>query len=379
MNKVRVFVFCIMLGAVYGQAQESWVDSLLAVPERVVPVYAMDTLFEHIEVPMGYGESEVRQRAVLDSLVDFLLAGEHFLYKVDLVYTNHPRGADLTRLNGRRLRLLYEYLEAGAYRESVKVEVVRQDSCRNYKEASALFHGFVLYYIDGGKRWSSEWDGSEVGQKDSVLYQIAARNGWVGDSMLLVVDMTGSMDRNVSVLMLWLKELLRGGRSVNFVTFIDTAEHRPPGSRGEVFAHRVTGYMEAVAHIDATIKRRKQRNSNYKPEENDVEALVKGLAAFPNSKEVILVADYNGAPHDLVLLRYLKRPVKVVLAGDFLNEEVFGNYASLAIQTGGSIHTIGEDFANMKDIKEGDTFLYKNFVMKYDKGRVFVVKEIKKF
>ena len=87
--------------------------------------------------------------------------------------------------------------------------------------------------------------------------------------------------------------------------------------------------------------------------ENDMEALINGVYKRKlDNMHVILIADNNSEIRDFELLKYLKVPIKIVLAGSTF--DVNEQYLELAYQTKGSIHTIEKDLENLFELNDGE-------------------------
>jgi hypothetical protein len=76
--------------------------------------------------------------------------------------------------------------------------------------------------------------------------------------------------------------------------------------------------------------------------ENNLEAIIAGIKKFPNTKEIIMIADNFAAVRDMVMLEKIKTPVKVILCGvydlryncDYLNiAKQIGKYVKIDFST----------------------------------------------
>ena len=88
--------------------------------------------------------------------------------------------------------------------------------------------------------------------------------------------------------------------------------------------------------------------------ENDMEALLDAAnnRSFTDM-EIILIADNNSEIRDFELLKSLKVPIRIILAGTFwgLNEQ----YLELAFHTKGSVHTLEEDLESLYELNDGES------------------------
>ncbi|MCC7502250.1 MAG: hypothetical protein IT229_06955 [Flavobacteriales bacterium] len=66
--------------------------------------------------------------------------------RVDIVYSDYPKGRDLTGLNTRRVERLRELAPDLFERAGVEWRLVKQTDCRTEDQARTLFHGIVIAY-----------------------------------------------------------------------------------------------------------------------------------------------------------------------------------------------------------------------------------------
>jgi len=84
--------------------------------------------------------------------------------------------------------------------------------------------------------------------------------------------------------------------------------------------------------------------------ENDIESILKGIDKFRVKNEIVLIADNYSSIRDFELVDSINVPVRVVLCNvqSYINPQ----YLGLALETGGSIHTIENDLYALKEIPE---------------------------
>ncbi len=282
-----------------------------------------------------------------------------YVEKVQLIYTDYPKDADMSLLNKKRLISLYLLMPELFDAKDIKWEFVKQTDATS-STVFNYFHGFAIEYRNK-PMWEYAADKKEyfedviAGKKeltDSTILKVFERNSdW--DNMLIVSDFTGSMSPYIAELLLWLHLNVDKKKDQRFVFFND-GDNTPNDKKviGKTGGFYYTKYnnldsvlITAVRTIDA--------GSGGDAPENDVEALLFGMKKFPKHKTVILIADNGAKMRDFELISKLKRPVKVIVCGG--DGSVNLQYMNLAYSTGGSIHTIEEDILNLIDLKEGET------------------------
>ena len=112
------------------------------------------------------------------------------------------------------------------------------------------------------------------------------------------------------------------------------------------------------------------------PAENDIEALIRSIRSLKEDyEEIVLIPDRNSSIRDIRLLRYLDRPIRIVLfqnkktrsvglggTGELEeNHYVHPHYLTLASLTKGSIHTSGRDIYDLADMKHGESIRFGRF------------------
>ena len=187
--------------------------------------------------------------------------------------------------------------------------------------------------------------------QDFVVQEVLKRNEW--NDMLIVSDMTGSMAPYIGQLFLWLKLNTLDDRIKQFVFFNDgdtrLNEDKTIGETGGIYETRSKTYKE----VEDLAIRCMMSGDGGDLEENDIEALLKGIDICPDCAENILIADNNSPVRDLSLLEKIDRPIRVIICG--AQQKINVEYLNLARETGGSVHLIEIDLYNLTKINEGET------------------------
>ena len=106
--------------------------------------------------------------------------------------------------------------------------------------------------------------------------------------------------------------------------------------------------------------------------ENNIEALLQGIAACATCEAVVMIADNGSAVSDMVLLNQLKKPVHIILCG--VHDVVQTDYLNIARSRGGSVHIAGEDLQQLTTVKEGEQISFNGRQYKLVKGKFVLVK-----
>lgn len=167
------------------------------------------------------------------------------------------------------------------------------------------------------------------------------RNGW--DSMVLVIDVTCSMDPYVEEYLLWTTLARNGQRLVGCVFFND--------GDGLADSLKMLGAAGGVRHatprlqdmVDTLVKCVSYGCSG-SSDENDVEALLYAQQQYPYAKSFVLIADNTSAVRDLILADGILKPVHVLLCDPHPSPVPNPDYVTIAYLTRGSVHLLSEDF-----------------------------------
>lgn len=318
------------------------------------------------------------------------------IFAIDLVYSQFPKNKSFENLNYNRLKNLQKYLPKKIQSKDIAWRYFGQNDCETYQEAYRLFHGLVVYFYPlkdtinvpppVTKNPEIVIDSTEIKKKmeigrikssittlpplspktidytqrhtfyqivqekylpdDSTVFKTFARNTW--DSMLVVIDWTGSMYHHGAQLLVWMEMFHKQkDRLRNFLFFNDGDGKR----LGEKIIGQTGGlHYTSAQNLDeviATMHKAEKHGTGDDTPENDMEAVIKGIKLFPDSKDIILIADATSPVRDYILLKHLikmKRPVHIILCG----KPILPDYILMAYYTNGSLHTIKEDITNIR-------------------------------
>lgn len=304
---------------------------------------------------------------------------------IELVYTKYPENfadwrTDHDWLLQQRFLALYQ-LDSTLFETSdIRWRLVLQTACKTEPEAEQFFHGFVLHIepkpdttvfaiADTAPEMAPLIREIIFGPlKDSSIYHVLDRHPqWT--NKLVVMDWTASMYKNGAATMNWHRKQLDEQAIQHLVLFNDG--NRTPhglkrlGKTGGIYHIQPTELSEV---LELMLKVRRAGLGG-DPAENDIEALIRSIRSLKNDYgEIVLIPDRNSSIRDIRLLRYLDRPIRIVLfrnkksrsvglggTGELVeNHYIHPHYLTLASLTKGSIHTSGRDIYDLADIKAGE-------------------------
>lgn len=286
--------------------------------------------------------------------------------QIDLVYSNFPVNdtSMQNQLNRKRLNNFVALAPRYLSRPAVKWNLVSQTACKNEAEARELLHGFVITvnfdswaaYAQGNINYIKEVlkGDFENAATDSIMFKVMRRNpDW--DKMLVVQDVTASMFPYTAEILLWHKLNWELDKIRHYVFFNDG--NMKPDAKKQV------GHAGGVYHAEGTTLKHvmqvcfktMKKGHGGDIQENNVEALVRGIANCEDYEEVIMIADNQANPRDMEWTFKVSKPVRVLVCGAY--QGVNPVYLDLARETGGSVHTVEEDITQLMELQEGETLL----------------------
>lgn len=310
-----------------------------------------------------------------------LVKDEKIADTVKIIFTNYPADknfwlTDYHILLSQRLKELFKLNEA-LNDESINYLIVLQTNCKTDNEARNMFHGIEISYhpqIEEGIKLNPTDSVVEIkteGTTDPVVNIEAKRisnfiysNGGLSDSTVLkvlernkhwkkalvVIDWTGSMYPYGGQAVLWHSLNLKTSGLKYFVFFNDgnNEVRKKIGRTGGIYFEKAENIKKLVNLLNKV----KIKGNGGDAEENNLEAIIKGMQKFPGFEEIILIADNNSCIRDFCLLNEINVPVKVVLCGTYSG--INPQFLNLAYKTNGSIHTIEEDIDDLRSRKNSN-------------------------
>ena len=175
---------------------------------------------------------------------------------------------------------------------------------------------------------------------------------------VIVVDVTGSMDRYVDQVLVWMAMQLSENEANRYIFFNDGDDtpdsDKVAGETGGLYSVNSTD----IDQVMKTLYIAEKAGRGGDVPENDLEALLYSTRYMGSNSELILIADNTSPVRDAALLSRLDVPVRIILCG--VTGEVTTAYLDIAYHTGGSIHTIEEDIMNLREIVDRDKLIKIN-------------------
>jgi hypothetical protein len=367
MKKLMNILVIILLVKGYAAAQVNIKEIIRFKDTVVVDKYTPDkSTFSHLKLKMAPGDYSILTLSELKKLDGQTLTG------VDLVYSDYPVGENFTELNRKRVLELYIHLPSAFNNPMIEWQIVKQTGVEHTGNIQNYFHGFVIYYRpmptyqDENKLITDIIDG-KVAPTDSTLLKVFSRNKTWKD-MLVVCDVTGSMSPYTAQLLFWIKSNQKLNTFKQIVFFNDDYDL----STNQISKFDETGIWSIESgNSTKVIETAFEAMQKGQHSENDLEAICYAIKKFPENKgNVVLIADNWENPCDMHLLEYLKNqkiPVHIIICG--VEDRMNTLYLDLAYATGGSIHTMEEDLANIATMGEGKVIRFGNMKFKMTGGK----------
>jgi hypothetical protein len=266
---------------------------------------------------------------------------EGSVFDINFKHDPHYVTIDTRKYRERVIHLTVTY-EGTSEVERQKAETEKFEKMARERWGSTNAAGFkkdLEKYSDGKYKF-----------QDDVFLKVLRRNvKW--KNKLIVCDITGSMYPYIGQVLLWYKLNYAGEKTTQLCFFNDgdakSDEEKVIGNTGGLY------YCDKCTEdsLSDVMVRAMVGGCGGDGPENDMEALIKASKKMKDFKELILVADNNAAVKDIVLLRDLKIPVRVIVCGS--QHRVASDYLEIAYKTKGSVHTIEEDIETIAEMKDG--------------------------
>ncbi len=181
------------------------------------------------------------------------------------------------------------------------------------------------------------------------------RNKW--DSIVLVIDITCSMDPYIEEYLLWSTLANNHKRTLGSVFFND--------GDGCADSLKQLGHTGGIRHAAPNLRSMVDTmlvgvsfGCSGDAAENDAEALLYAQTMFPEARSIVLIADNSSAVRDLELAALLHKPVHILLCDTRPHPEPNPDYVTIAFLTNGSLHLLGEDLeVRKKNLNDNDLLL----------------------
>lgn len=340
-----------------------------------LPVYNHNKNPHSIVLTNGYAESEIKNKELWNG------AGKT-VDSIKIIFTNYPADknfwlTDYHQLLAERLKALFT-VDHTLNTTQIAYQLLLQTQCKTDSEARNMFHGIeiVFHYPIPVKRNELVTDSlitnpnkttepiappnaeakrisgfinSNGGITDSTVIKILERHKeW--KKALVVMDWTGSMYPYGGQAVLWHSLNLKTSGLKYFVFFNDgnNETRKKIGRTGGIYFERAENIKKLVNLLNKV----KLKGNGGDTEENNLEAIIKGIQKYPDFSEVILIADNNSCIRDFCLIHEINVPVKIILCGTYAG--INPQFLNLAYKTNGSVHTIEDDIYDLYTHKNSD-------------------------
>jgi len=322
--------------------------------------------------------------ANLDVKVNIIVCGARYGINpqyINLAYltggTIHTIEEDIAHLNSmvknKELsvsKTKYELTNEDLFKVKDKMKNLRYKSCEEFTSLSPIEMTSGLAFID-----------KNGGITDSTVYKVLNRHpAW--QNSIVIMDWTKGMYTNSAQAVLWHKRH-RKSSGIEYFTFFNdgnklATRNKKIGRTGGIYNSKSNNIHQVTQRFEY-VKRKGVGGTNTSA--NDIEVILTQSRKFPKIQTYILTADNSTCIRDIKLLKYVTLPVKVVLSN--INGPINPQYINLAYHSGGSLHTLKDDFYNyvFTSLKESNQNLIINgveYFLDEDDNYVFVDKELRK-
>ncbi len=308
-----------------------------------------------------------------------------FEYEPNIEAIHYPNGNYLRKDN-----IIYSYIGSAIIkaREAERLAALRdRDSLYRIGELGyGITQGLDIRNLDRVEKLVAERAVYEKGEleKDPTFFikreqevkAVLYRNLADWKNKIIVTDATGSMSPYWDQVVIWHALHMIADEKNAYIFFNDgdrkARKDKLIGSTGGI-------YQTEESNLKAILNAMREATSNGsggEQEENDIEALLKGLALRKNEEELVLIADNYSDVRDMELLTKLNVPVRIVLAGVRKGLGVHEDYLELAYKTGGSIHTLEQDVFNLKNMLDGQSIIIGKYEYRVMRGKFIQVSKL---
>jgi hypothetical protein len=301
--------------------------------------------------------------------------------QIEVVYTKYPKDLQfwLTpyhELLANRLKALFE-IDPDLNDASIKYIMVLQTACESEEDARKMWHGILIRHRPMTKKELAEKEAENAegeqelvpgmpsgystvkrflksvgGMYDSVIYKVLDRNRqW--KNVIMVSDWTGSNYQYAAQSIVWHMENFSES-NIKYFSFFNDGNSLPEyekkvGEAGGLYFAPAYKTRKVVRAFKTSMR----KGLGGEIPENDVEAVLKSLEKYPDAEHAVLVAD-NSPFRDFELVDKVKAPIHVILQG--AEWGINPQYINLAYLTGGSLHTLKNDY-DAEFFAKGDTLI----------------------
>ena len=256
-------------------------------------------------------------------------------------------------------RIRKKYVETGRYlpRRSDKIEKgLRYNKAGIWMrepEMKVVLDSIKRKTIKGYTTFKGVYTGSNARIKDIEVYN-QLRNKTFKRKWAFVIDVTGSMAPYTGQV-LALLQTRPNLATDHYYSFFNDGNGAPEmlkriGNSGGVYTVK-TSHFDSIYH---TMQRAMNAGSGSDLPENNIEAILRALKKWPDTDSVLMVADAQAPVKDMKILKFVDKPVQIILCGD-ISKFIPLDYVRIAKATKGSIITNEGEIRDLYLRKVGQT------------------------
>ncbi|MCU0430675.1 MAG: hypothetical protein MUF42_11990 [Cytophagaceae bacterium] len=384
-DKWPPFAFTLLFTLSFSISSYSFATVLRIPPEQIDTAFVPEYRYQGkgIILPMLYASADWKWQQH-----EMMLPANALLKKVELIFTRYP--LDPERWIRDYDSLLQKRMEAvvrlNPYAAQCPWKLILQTKASNDSIARKMFHGVVLYYDAPSKSSALFADTLRAREARQTVTSILSGIQVLEDSLvwnsleklqleraLAVIDWTSSMYPYGAQVLRWQQQQQGKSTIQGYVLFNDgngkpDVQKRIGGTGGVYFCHgdsvrKVQNLMSFVAF----------RGNGGDVQENNLEAVWKGIRVCKGWKEIVMVADNAAAIRDLPLLAKIKFPVHSIVCGVSADFALHPHYLQVAMETGGSITCALEFIPKVNVWKEGEVRTYAGRSYSFKRGRIILL------
>ncbi|MBD0401266.1 hypothetical protein [Flammeovirga sp. EKP202] len=332
---------------------------------RDVDQVFFDSTKHFFTLPMDYGQFEINELPEAKEISRLQIDS------VQLVYTDHPKNFDFSKLNTNRIEQFTHWFDGSIDDPIIRWRIIRQTKGETKADFEAMFHGIVAYYslrprkpllpeqeVIRKKNIDKKFEHlvkKKLKVEDELIHitsEVFEKNRDNWNKAVIVSDWTGSMYPYTIDLLSWLIKERAQDQVIGFVFFNDgdtkITSQKSIGKTGGIYTIRDS----RVIPVFNLMTKVKNNGDGGDLPENDIEAIINAQNEFKDGNTFILVADNNSVIRDLSLISQVKHPIEIILNRADLNSKglpiVLKDYVDLALKTSGSIYVEGQEFKSRK-------------------------------
>lgn len=403
MQKLFLFIYLLLYSLCF--CQKAFNEDVLNYPQKNKSVYESKFVLKEVTeyrknkneksifLQNGYASSELKNTNGWP-----LKAKSYIVKSIRIIFSNYPKNKLVWNTNyyeliSKRLQSIF-VIDEKLNDHQIVFELILQNKCETEEEAKKLFHGIEIVYelIDENKKQIESKDDFdlfydslmntkvEIDKAELFLKRSLKKNDTIvlkslkeyneSDSILIVIDCTGSMAPFYSQVSYWAS---RNFNPTHYYVLFHDKDIEGKGDTARYIHGRVSSSDELIKMMKTATR---ARGVNREKEENDFGSIIKGVKQFFNCKKVILVCDNSSCVRDYNLLRFINKPVDVIPCGG--DHCVNTHYMNLAYYTKGTLFwkSIKYDIAKTKNNETIEVDGTK-YIFYKKKGFVFKEKSLK--